>query len=192
MALRLLCKPGYITVQDAAQDLAHTTYKVETLELQYISTGNYRLCINRTHAFKLYDVSTINGTAYVHSSTPATELAVEQAQWARIYSTTIESVAPTLQSVTASGAATTVNLADGDIVALALDASTTLTLTNPTTKVYIFEIEQTTGSKTITWPGTVVWPGGVAPTLSTTAGKKDFVTLVYTGTNFYGTYSLDY
>jgi hypothetical protein len=34
------------------------------------------------------------------------------------------------------------------------------------------------GSYTVTWPGTIKWAGGVAPTLTTTVGKTDVITLV--------------
>jgi hypothetical protein len=44
----------------------------------------------------------------------------------------------------------------------------------------------------VTWPATVIWSGGTAPTLTTTVGKVDIVTLVFDGTNFYGNYSLNY
>lgn len=47
---------------------------------------------------------------------------------------------------------------------------------------------------TVTWPGTVSWAGGTAPTLTTTNGKVDIVTLVYDGNNtkYYGGVSLNY
>lgn len=49
------------------------------------------------------------------------------------------------------------------------------------------------GSKTITWPGTVKWPSnGSAPTLSTTAAEIDIISFFYDGTNYYGSYSLDF
>ena len=48
------------------------------------------------------------------------------------------------------------------------------------------------GSRTATFPGTVLWPGGVAPTLSTTAAKVDIISFYYDGTNYFGTYSLDF
>ncbi|MGI0075916.1 MAG: hypothetical protein ACREAU_00740, partial [Nitrosopumilaceae archaeon] len=45
-----------------------------------------------------------------------------------------------------------------------------------------------TGSRTITWPGSVRWSGGTPPTLTTTAGKTDLFTFVTTtgGTIWYG------
>ena len=59
---------------------------------------------------------------------------------------------------------------------------TSITINN-VPALYLFsltiEIRQGgTGSYTIAWPGTVKWEGGVAPTLTTTVGKTDVVTLV--------------
>ncbi len=45
-----------------------------------------------------------------------------------------------------------------------------------------------TGSRLVTWPGSVVWPGGVAPTLSTAAAAVDVLTFLSTdgGTTWFG------
>ncbi len=98
------------------------------------------------------------------------------------------------QSVTASGAATTIDFSSGDIVTLTLNASTTLTLSNPITGLFYFikAIQDATGSRTITWPGTVKWSGGTAPTLTTTAAKTDIITLWWDGTNYFGTSTLNF
>lgn len=50
-----------------------------------------------------------------------------------------------------------------------------------------------TGSRTITtWPSGVKWKGGVAPTLTTTAGAHDIITFKYDGTELTANYGLDY
>lgn len=98
------------------------------------------------------------------------------------------------QSVTASTSATTIDFASGDIINLTLNASTTLTLSNPITGLFYFikAIQDATGSRTITWPGTVLWSGGTAPTLTTTANKRDIITLWWDGTNYFGTSTLNF
>ena len=97
------------------------------------------------------------------------------------------------QSVAASTATTTVNMSSGNVQNITLTASTTLTLSSATVGTYIMKLIQGgSGSYTVTWPGTVIWSGGTAPTLTTTVGKVDIVTLVFDGTNFYGNYSLNY
>ena len=93
------------------------------------------------------------------------------------------------QAVTASGAATTVNLATALACALALDASTTLTLSNPVAaQAYVFRIIQGSGSYSVTWPASVLWPGGTPPVITVTAGYTDLVNLYYDGTYFYGSF----
>jgi len=97
------------------------------------------------------------------------------------------------QSVAASTATTTVDMSAGNVQNITLTASTTLTLSSATVGTYIMKLIQGgSGSYTVTWPGTVIWSGGTAPTLTTTVGKVDIVTLVFDGTNFYGNYSLNY
>lgn len=53
--------------------------------------------------------------------------------------------------------------------------------------VYILEVIQDgTGSRTLTWNAAFVWSGGTAPTLTTTAGKRDFFTFICSNGNLYG------
>ena len=73
-----------------------------------------------------------------------------------------------------------------------LDANSTFTFTGATSGLVaamVLELAQDgTGSRTVTWPGSVVWPGGVAPTLSTTAAAVDILTFFSRdgGTTWYG------
>lgn len=63
----------------------------------------------------------------------------------------------------------------------------TVTFANPVNgAVYRFIIIQDgSGSQTITtWP-TIKWAGGSAPTLTTTAGKADIITLLYANSAYY-------
>ncbi len=53
--------------------------------------------------------------------------------------------------------------------------------------VTIILVQDGTGSRTVTWPATVKWSGGTAPTLTTTASKRDVFTFVYDGSNYYNT-----
>jgi len=98
-----------------------------------------------------------------------------------------------LQTVAGSGGTVNIPFASGNIVNMTLTASTILTFSTHVVGTYIIKLIQGgSGSYTITWPGTVVWSGGTAPTLTTTVGKTDIITLFHDGTNFYGTYSLNY
>jgi len=70
--------------------------------------------------------------------------------------------------------------------------SDTFTFTAPTNpcNIMLMLIQDGTGSRTATWPGTVKWAGGTAPTLSTAANAIDIVSFFYDGTNYFGVASL--
>ena len=93
---------------------------------------------------------------------------------------------------TATGA-TTLDLVNGNEFFLTLTGNITLTFSNPpaTGKVGNFTLktkQDATGSRTITWPGSVDWAGGTAPTISTAANAVDFFTFHTddAGTIWYG------
>ncbi len=44
-------------------------------------------------------------------------------------------------------------------------------------------VQDGTGSRTVTWPGTAKWPGGIEPTLTTTGAAIDILSFVSDGTN---------
>lgn len=101
-------------------------------------------------------------------------------------------------SVTATGSATTVNLANGNSQVLTLNASTTLTLSGATSgtscTLSLYVVQDGTGGRTVTWPAGVKWPGGTPPTLSSAAGARDLVVLetLDGGTTWYANASLGY
>ncbi len=93
-----------------------------------------------------------------------------------------------------SGAAIALDLSAGDTQTLTLtNAPVALTLNNPVSGVIytLHLLQDGTGSRTVTWP-TIKWTGGSAPTLTTTLGKTDIITLYYDGTSYYGSSSLNY
>lgn len=49
--------------------------------------------------------------------------------------------------------------------------------------ITLIVIQDSTGSRTVTWDSTYKWAGGVAPTLTTTANAKDIFTFWLDGTN---------
>jgi len=91
-----------------------------------------------------------------------------------------------------SGAAKTIDLANGNVQKITLTASCTITLTSPASGAFrsllLYVFQDGTGSRTITWPGSVKWGTAGAPVLSTAAGKMDKVLLdtVDGGTTWYG------
>ncbi len=91
-----------------------------------------------------------------------------------------------------SGTAITLNLANGNVQKLTLTGNCTITLTSPASgamrSLTLLVFQDATGSRTITWPGSVKWGNAGAPTLTTTASKMDMISLftVDGGTNWYG------
>ncbi len=97
------------------------------------------------------------------------------------------------RTVAISGLTETIDLSQGNLFKVTLGASTTLTLSNPQETVYIFKLIQgAAGSNTVTWPSNVVWTGDVTPTLTTTLGAWDIITLVWDGVYFSGTSTLNF
>ncbi len=80
------------------------------------------------------------------------------------------------------------NFAVSDKHKVTIGASRTFSFTNPTVGqvVTIIVIQGTTGSFTVTWPGTVKWGDSGVPTLSTTTGDMDIFVFLWNGTNYLG------
>jgi hypothetical protein len=95
----------------------------------------------------------------------------------------------TMPSATIGASTTSIDLSTGNIFTINLSANiSTLTLTNAAVGTYLIKfVQDATGSRTVSFPGTWKWAGGIVPTLTTTASKLDIITLVYDGTNFYAT-----
>jgi len=111
-----------------------------------------------------------------------------------VFSTTPTLTNPTVTNYTETaytantGTAITVSLANGTVQILTLTGNATITMpTAAAGKSFIIILAQdATGSRTVTW-STVVWPSGSAPTITTTASKKDIYSFFSDGTNWYGT-----
>lgn len=87
-----------------------------------------------------------------------------------------------------SGAADTIDWNAGNLHRSKLTGNCTYTFSNPQTGAsYVLEVLQdATGSRTVTWPATVKWDGGVTPTLTTTASRKDVFAFLYNGAVYIG------
>ena len=92
-------------------------------------------------------------------------------------------------NATLSDAATVAWAANTQQVATFTFVSTNRTMGAPTGLVngafYALAVIQNGGSNTLTWNSVFKWNGGVAPTLSTAAGAKDFFVFRSDGTNLY-------
>jgi len=93
-----------------------------------------------------------------------------------------------------SGAADTIDWTVGNKQKSTLTGNCTYTFTAPSgpCNLVLKVVQDGTGSRTVTWPGTVKWSGGTAPTLTTSADAIDIITFYYDGTNYYGQSSTDF
>ena len=106
---------------------------------------------------------------------------------------TAQNVIDVKQSVAASTSTTTIDWASGNVSDTTLTSNTTFTLSNPVIGTYIIKLTQGgAGGFLATWPVTIKWSGGIAPVLTTTAGKIDIITLVWDGTAYFGSYALNF
>ena len=92
-------------------------------------------------------------------------------------------------NITLSDAATIAwNTATGQVATFTF-VSSNRTMGAPTNLVngafYALSVIQNGGSNTLTWNSVFKWAAGVAPTLSTAAGAKDFFVFRSDGTNLY-------
>jgi hypothetical protein len=90
-----------------------------------------------------------------------------------------------------SGSALTINLTNGNVQSITLTANTTFTLTGVTSgsfrSLLLILTQDSTGTRTVTWPGSVHWGAPGAPSLSSGANTTDIINLftVNGGTTWY-------
>jgi len=95
--------------------------------------------------------------------------------------------------ITTGGAAQLLDANAASIFDITLTADCTITLDGPTEcGITLFLRQSGAGSWEVTWPAGLLWPAATGPTLSTTAGKCDIVTLIRNGGEWYGAYIIDY
>lgn len=151
---------------------------VEKLEAK---VGVNSSAVTTTHDYKL---SGVTGTDKAASLTGTENLSGK---------TLIKpTVTASIQTVVADsdGATITFDLNAGNVHTVTLGGNRVLALSNADTGQYfVIELTQdTTGSRTVTWFTTIRWVDGVAPTLTTTANKRDVFGFRCTGTNTYDGY----
>jgi len=88
----------------------------------------------------------------------------------------------------------TVNWSSGNEHSIELGANITLAFSNPVVggRYVLLVAQDSTGSRTVTWPLTVAWGNAGAPTLSTTGSTKDLFTFLWDGAEYIGNYSLGF
>jgi hypothetical protein len=100
------------------------------------------------------------------------------------------SVIENVHTVATSGATQTipdVTTATENIITLTANCTFTFPTAVAGKSFLLALVQDATGSRTATWPGTVKWAGGVAPALTTAATKTDLLTFsCLDGTNWLG------
>lgn len=95
-----------------------------------------------------------------------------------------------LHTVTGS----TVNWDNGNVQTLTLTSNTTLTFTNGQAggEYKLILRQDSSAGRTVSWPSSVLWPGDGTPILSTTTLASDVISFIFDGTNYLGSYNLNY
>ncbi len=103
------------------------------------------------------------------------------------------SKANVLNQTLADGATINWNTALGAVATVTLGGNRTMAApTNLKVGTYILHVIQDgAGGRTLTWNSVFKWPAGVAPTLTSTANRRDLFSFVCDGTNLYGSYLPD-
>jgi hypothetical protein len=97
-----------------------------------------------------------------------------------------------VQSQTVSGT-TRLYMGNRNLFLLELTANTTLVFDTPQVGVYVFKLTQGgAGSHTVTFPSNVKWADETAPDLTTTPNAWDIITLIFDGTYFSASPTLNF
>lgn len=107
--------------------------------------------------------------------------------------TVTDAAANVVSQTLTDGATISWNTANGRIASVTLNGNRTMAApTNLKVGTYLLHVLQdSTGSRTITWNSVFKWPAGVAPVLTTTASARDLFSFVCDGTNLYGSFLPD-
>lgn len=95
----------------------------------------------------------------------------------------------TEESVIANtGTTYTIDLANGTVQILTLTANCTYTFPTPSAgkSFTLFQKQDGTGSRTVTWDSNVKWPGSINPAITSIASKMDVFSFIADGTNWIG------
>ena len=87
------------------------------------------------------------------------------------------------------GATVTFNMSTSNVHTVTLGGNRTLAVSNVSTgqAFVVILLQDGTGSRTVTWWGSILWPDATAPTLTTTASRRDIYGFIYDGTNYIAT-----
>lgn len=165
-------------------------------------TGNWSVA---TLTGTANQVTVTNGAGTITLSTPQSIATASTPQFARLGLGTGAGAAAAITTATqldlgffddgSCGAADTISWNSGEIHKSTLTAATCVyTFTNPIAgRTYVLHvIQDATGGRLVTWPGTVTWKGGAAPTLTATVNKTDICYFRWNGTAYLADCDLNY
>ena len=118
------------------------------------------------------------GFVGVGNTTPASQLDVSGAMYSRL--------------VTSSSSSVDWN--QGNVQTMTLNSNPTLAFNNGQAggEYKLILTQDSTGGRTVTWPDSVEWADGTPPTLSAGSGSSDVMSFIYDGTNYLGSYLLNF
>ena len=96
-------------------------------------------------------------------------------------------------TVIVDGATQVIDCSSGSSMVWTMGASRTCSaFVNPVQgQILYLEVRQdATGSRIMTWPSNVNWPAATAPTLTTTASKRDKLCFIYNANNTWDGYTI--
>lgn len=185
-SLDSLTDPGATSKLNSPSHSQQHTNINDAVEKLEAKVGVNSSAVTTTHDYKL---SGVTGTDKAVSKT-GTETLTNKTFTTPIL--TKPTVTASIQTVVADsdGATITFDLNAGNVHTVTLGGNRILALSNASTGQYfVLELTQdATGSRTVTWFTTIRWVDGVAPTLTTTANKRDVFGFRCTGTNTYDGY----
>jgi hypothetical protein len=87
-----------------------------------------------------------------------------------------------------SSTAITLDLANGTLQIITLTGNCVYTFPTATAgkSFTLFQKQDATGSRTVTWPASVKWPSSTTPTITSTASKGDKFVFTADGTYWWG------
>ena len=87
-----------------------------------------------------------------------------------------------------TGTAYTINIVNGTVQILTLTGNCTYTFPTPTAgkSFTLLQLQDATGSRTVTWAASVKWPSSTSPTITGTASKGDKFVFTADGTYWWG------
>ncbi len=138
---------------------------------------------------KLANLSIVDADVSAISESKITNLTTDLAARA----TTANGGGETYYDAGNSGSSIAIDLSNGNVQKLTLTANCTLSLASPSAgamrSLTLLVFQDATGSRTITWPGSVSWGDAGPAILTLTASKMDIVSLftVNGGTTWYAT-----